>query len=99
MDNRIGIRTNNETLFEFGKATLIVPEMDVRASVGEGSREMADSFAVTFKKEYTLVNVVTVVHTRDVTIGGFGSPQLWRNINDKGMGGKKERRVGQQKDR
>ena len=51
---------------------------------------MADGFAVTFKKEYTLVNVVTVVH-RNVTIGGFGSPQLRRNMNDKGMGRRKER--------
>jgi hypothetical protein len=51
---------------------------------------MADGFAVTFKKEYTLVNVVTVVH-RNVTIGGFELPNLRRNINDKGMGGRKER--------
>ena len=60
--------------------------MDVR----ERSGGMADGFAVTFKKEYTLVNVVTVVH-RNVTIGGFGSPQLRRNMNDKGMGRRKER--------
>jgi hypothetical protein len=76
-------------LFEFRKVTLVIPEMDVRASVGEGSGGMADGFAVTFKKEYTLVNVVTVVH-RNVTISGFGSPQLRRNINDKGMSGRKE---------
>ena len=50
---------------------------------------MVDGFAVTFKKEYTLINVVTAVH-RNVTLGGFGSPQLRRNINDKGMGGRKE---------
>ena len=50
---------------------------------------MADGFAVTFKKEYTHVNVVTVVH-RNVTIGGFGSPQLRRNISGKGMSGRKE---------
>jgi hypothetical protein len=51
---------------------------------------VADSFAVTFKKEYTLVNVVTVVHM-NVMIGGFGSPQLGKNINNKGMSGRKER--------
>ena len=90
MDSRIGIRINNEILFEFGKVMLAIPQMDVRASVGEGSRGYADGFAVTFKKEYTLVNVVTVVH-RNVTIGGFGSPQLRRNMNDKGMGRRKER--------
>jgi hypothetical protein len=61
---------------------------------------MADSFAVTFKMEYTLVNVVTVVH-RNVTIGGFGSPQLRRNINDKGMSGRRSeannRRTGRER--
>ena len=50
---------------------------------------MADSFTVTFEKEYLPVNVITVIH-RDVTIGGFGSPQLGRNINDKGISGRKE---------
>ena len=63
--------------------------MDVRASVEEGSGGMTDGFAVTFNKEYTLINVVPVVH-RDVTIGRFGSPQLGRNINDKGISGRKE---------
>ena len=62
---------------------------------------MADGFAVTFKKEYTrLVNVVTVVH-RDIIIGGFGSPQLRRNINDKGMSGRRSeannRRTGRER--
>ena len=61
-DGRVGIRTNNETLFEFGKVTLAIPEMDVRASVGEGRGRIADGFAVMFKKEYPLVNVLTVVH-------------------------------------
>ena len=88
-DSRIGIRTNNEILFGFEKGRLAIPEMNVRESVGEGSGGMADSFAVTFKKEYTLVNVITVVH-RNVTIGGFGSPQLGRNTNDKGMSGRDE---------
>ena len=50
---------------------------------------MADGFVVTCQKEYTLINVVTVVH-RNITIGGFGSPQLRRNINDKGMSGRKD---------
>ena len=63
--------------------------MDVRASVGEESGGMADGFAVTLKKEYTLVNVVTVVH-RNVMIGRFGLLQLGRNINDKGMSGREE---------
>jgi hypothetical protein len=88
-DGRVGIRINDEILFEFRKVTLAIPDMDVRASVGEGSGGMADGFAVTFKKEYTLVNVIAVVH-RDVTIGRFGSPQLGRNINDKGISGRKE---------
>jgi hypothetical protein len=89
-DGRVNIRTNKEILFELGKVTLAIPEMDVRASVGEGSGGMADGFARTFKKEYTLVNVVTVVH-RNIVIGRFGSPQLRRDINDKGMSGRKER--------
>jgi hypothetical protein len=48
--------------------------MDVRASIGEGSREMADGFAIMFKKEHTLINVVTVIH-RNVIIDRFGSHQ------------------------
>ena len=75
---------------EFRKVKLAIPEMGVRASIGEGSGRMADGFAITFKKEHTLVNVVAVIH-RNVTIGGFGSPKLRRNINDKDRSRRKER--------
>ena len=61
-DSRFGIRTDNEILVKFRKVTLAIPEMDVRASVGEGNRRVIDGFAVTFKKEDTLVNVVTVLN-------------------------------------
>jgi hypothetical protein len=37
-DSRFGIRTDNEILVEFRKVTPAIPEMDVRASVGEGNR-------------------------------------------------------------
>ena len=51
---------------------------------------MADGFAVTFKKEHTLINVVTVLH-RDVAIKGFRSPKLRSNGNDKDRGRRKDR--------
>ena len=35
-DSRIGISTDNEILVKFRKVTLAIPEMDVRASIGEG---------------------------------------------------------------
>ena len=96
-----GLTSESITIFffEFRKVMLAIPEIDVRASVGEGSAGMADGFAVTFKKEYPLINIVTVVHRNVTRIGGFGSPQLGKKINDKGMSGRKERRGGQQKDR
>ena len=40
-DSRIGIRTDDKILVEFRKVTLVIPEMDVRASVGEGNRRVA----------------------------------------------------------
>ena len=85
--SRIGISTDNEILFKFREVMLAIPEMDV-----------ADCFAVTFKKEHTLIDVVTVLH-RDVAIKRFGSPQLRRNGNDKDRGGRKNRRDRQNKDR
>jgi hypothetical protein len=90
MDSRFGIRTNNEILVKFRKVTLAFSEMDVRASVGEGNRRVADGFTVTFKKEHTLINVVTVLH-RDIAVKGFRSPKLRRNGNDKNRGRRKNR--------
>jgi hypothetical protein len=40
-DSRIGIRTDDKILVEFRKVTLVIPEMDVRVSVGEGNRRVA----------------------------------------------------------
>ena len=98
-DSRFGIRTDNEILVKFRKVTLAIPEIDVRASVKEGNRRVADGFAVTFfKKEHTLINVITVLH-RDVAIKGFRSPKLRRNGNDKDRGRRKNRRGRQNKDR
>ena len=90
MNGRFGIRTNNKIFFEFRKVTLGIPEMNVRASAGEGGGRMADGFAVLFEKEHALIDVVTVIH-RNVAISGFGSPKLRRNFNDKDMSGRKER--------
>ena len=78
-------------LFQFRKVTLAIPEMDVRTSVGERGGRMTGGFAVLFKKEYVLVNVVTVIH-RNVAIGRFESPKLRRNFNAKDMSGRKEAR-------
>ena len=64
--------------------------MGVRAIVGEGNGRVADGFAVTFKNEHTLINVVAVLH-RDVTIKGFRSPKLRRNGNDKDRGRRKDK--------
>jgi hypothetical protein len=65
----------------------------------QGTGGVADGFAVTFKKEHTLINVVTVLH-RDVAIKGFRSPKLRRNGNDKDRHRRKNRRAGRQnKDR
>ena len=89
-DSRFGIRIDNEILVKFRKVTLAIPEMDVRVSVGEGNRRMADGFAVTFKKEDTLANVVSVLH-KDVAIKGFRLPKLRRNGNDKDRSRRKKR--------
>ena len=61
-DSRFGIRTDNEILVEFRKVTLAIPEMDVRASIGEGNGRVADGFTVTLKKEHTLISVAAVLH-------------------------------------
>ena len=89
-DSRIGISTDNEILVKFRKVTLAIPEMDVRASFGEGNGRVADGFAVTFKNEHTLINVVTVLH-RDIAIKRFRSPKLRRNENDIDRGRRKNR--------
>ena len=59
-------------------------------SVGEWNGRVADGFAITFKKEDTLVNVVTVLH-KDVAIKGFRLPKLRRNGNDKDRSRRKKR--------
>ena len=59
-------------------------------SIGEGNRRVADAFAIPSKKEYTLINVVTVLH-RDIAVKGFRSPKLRRNGNDKNRGRRKNR--------
>jgi hypothetical protein len=40
----------------------MIPEMDVRASIGEGNGRVADGFTVTLKKEHTLISVAAVLH-------------------------------------
>jgi hypothetical protein len=90
-DSRFGIRTDNEILVKFRKVTVAIPEMDVRASIGEGNRRVADGFAVMFfKNEHTFINEHTVLH-RDVAIKGFRSPKLRKNGNDKDKDRRKNR--------
>ena len=59
-------------------------------SVGEWNGRVADGFAITFKKKYTLINVVAVLH-RDVATKGFRLPKLRRDGNDKDGGRRKGR--------
>jgi hypothetical protein len=45
-DSRIGISTDSDFFSKFREVTLAIPEMDARASVGEGNGRVADGFAV-----------------------------------------------------
>jgi hypothetical protein len=51
----------------------LIPEMDVSASIGKWNGRVTDSFAVAFKKEYTVINVVAVIHW-DVLVKWFWAP-------------------------
>jgi hypothetical protein len=89
------IGADDKVLFELREVAFAVPKVDVGVRVRERSRGMTNRFAITLKKEDTLVNIITVVHW-DITIGRFGAPYLGRHINDKDgrRAGKRERSGG-----
>jgi hypothetical protein len=66
--------------------------MDVGAGIGKRCRRVTDSPTVLFEEEYTLIDVVAVIHG-DVLIGRLGAPEFGRNSNDKGAGGARQSRV------
>jgi hypothetical protein len=88
---RVDVGTNIEVLGKFGKVTLTIPEMNIGTDVGEGLRWMANGFAILFKLEDALVDIVTVVD-RNVTVDRLGAPYLGRDVNGEGTGSRAGRR-------
>jgi hypothetical protein len=73
VDGRVNVWATNEVLGKSGKVAVAIPEMDVSASIGKWNERVTDSFAVAFKKEYTVINVVAVIHW-DVLVKWFWAP-------------------------
>jgi hypothetical protein len=61
-----------------------VPKVDVGADIDKRFRGVADSFAVLFELEDTVINVITVVHGK-VAVHRFGTPNLGGHVYDKSI--------------
>jgi hypothetical protein len=80
---RCGVWSDYKVCCEFREIPFVVPLVDIGSVIDKRCRGVTDCFTILFKLKNTIINVVAVVHG-DITIHGFGAPNLWWDVNHKG---------------